>query len=114
MLYLHGGGFVRGGLDSRDEVCAEISDGADIAVIGIHYRLAPEHIFPAALEDCDTVLRHIARHGDEIGIDRSKIIVAGGNLAAALALKARDEGGPEMLGQVLIYPGLGGDITKGS
>src|SRR5439155_16710830 len=96
----------------------EISDGADIAVIGIHYRLAPEHIFPAALEDCWIALGHIARHGDELGIDASKIIVggdsAGGNLAAALALKARDEGGPKLLGQMLIYPGLGGDIAKGS
>src|SRR5438477_1954908 len=118
LLYLHGGGFMVGGIDSHDDICAEISDGADIAAVGIHYRLSPEHIFPAALEDCWTALGHIARHGDELGIDASKIIVggdsAGGNLAAALALKARDEGGPELLGQVLIYPGLGGDIAKGS
>ena len=111
MVYLHGGGFVLGGLESHDDVCAEICDGAGIAVIAVAYRLAPEHPFPAAFEDCWAVLKEVAaRH--------SRIIVggdsAGGNLAAALALKARDEGGPRLQGQVLIYPGLGGDMTRGS
>ena len=110
-LYLHGGGFVLGGLDSHDDVCAEICDGADIAVVGVHYRLAPEHPFPSAFEDCWAVLRHLAsRHaGVIVGGDS-----AGGNLAAALALKARDEGGPRLRGQILIYPGLGGDMSRGS
>lgn len=111
LLYLHGGGFVLGGLESHDDVCAEICEGAGVDVIAVAYRLAPEHPFPAAFDDCWTVLQQVAaRH--------SLIIVggdsAGGNLAAALALKARDAGGPRLQGQVLIYPGLGGDMTRGS
>lgn len=112
LLYLHGGGFVLGGLESHDDVCAEICDGADIAVVAVEYRLAPEHPFPSAFEDCWAVLTHVAASG------WSKIAVggdsAGGNLAAALSLKARDEGGPKLMGQILIYPGLGGDMSKGS
>ena len=111
LIYLHGGGFVLGGLDSHDDVCAEICDGAGIDVVAVDYRLAPEHPFPAAFEDGWAVLQ-------ELGKAHRRIIVggdsAGGNLAAALALKARDAGGPKLSGQVLIYPGLGGDMTKGS
>ena len=118
MLYLHGGGFILGGLDSHDDICAEICDCTGIAVIGAEYRLSPEHIFPAAFEDCWLVLNHLARDGAAVHLDPAKIIVggdsAGGNLAAALALKSRDEGGPKLMGQVLIYPGLGGDMSKGS
>jgi acetyl esterase len=118
MLYFHGGSFILGSLDSHDDVCAEICEGADIAVIAVDYRLAPEHIFPAALEDCQAVLRYLVRNGRTLGIDPSKLVVAGdsagGNLAAALALKARDEGGPGLKGQILIYPGLGGDASRGS
>ncbi|MCX7347928.1 MAG: alpha/beta hydrolase [Alphaproteobacteria bacterium] len=111
LIYLHGGGFVLGGLDSHDDVCAEICDGAGIDVVAVDYRLAPEHPFPAAFEDGWAVLQ-------ELGKTHARIILggdsAGGNLAAALALKARDAGGPALSGQVLIYPGLGGDMTKGS
>ena len=105
-----------GSLDSHDDVCAEICEGADIAVVAVHYRLSPENIFPAAFDDCWSALKHVAE--TELGVDRAKIIVggdsAGGNLAAALAMKARDDGSPKLLGQVLIYPGLGGDTSKGS
>jgi len=111
LLYLHGGGFVLGGLDSHDDVCAEICDGAAIDVLAVAYRLAPEHPFPAAFEDACAALAHL-------GKTHSRLIVggdsAGGNLAAAVALWARDAGGPVISGQVLIYPGLGGDMTKGS
>jgi acetyl esterase len=111
LIYLHGGGFVLGGLDSHDDVCAEICDAAGIEVVAVDYRLAPEHPFPAAFDDGWAVLQ-------ELGKTNPRIIVggdsAGGNLAAALALKARDAGGPKLSGQVLIYPGLGGDMTKGS
>lgn len=111
MLYLHGDGYMLGGLESHDDVCAEISERADIAVVGVNYRLAPEHPFPAAFNDAWAVLQHLSgRFGKTIVGGDS----AGGNLSAALALKARDLGGPEIAGQVLIYPGLGGDITKGS
>jgi acetyl esterase len=111
MLYLHGGSYIMGGLESHDDICAEISDRAGIAVVGVQYRLAPEHPFPAAFDDASAVLKYLsAQYG--------KIIVggdsAGASLSAALALKSRDEGGPKLAGQILIYPGLGGDVTKGS
>ena len=111
MVYLHGGGFVVGGLESHDDVCAEICEGAGIDVIAVDYRRAPEHPFPAAVEDGWAVLRHGAERHSRLIIGGDS---AGGNLAAALALKARDEGGPALMGQVLIYPGLGGDMTRGS
>jgi acetyl esterase len=111
MLYLHGGGFVLGGLESHDDVCAEISDRANIAVVGVAYRLAPEHPFPAAFDDAWAVLQHLAKGYETIVIGGDS---AGGNLAAAIALKARDEGGPEIAGQILIYPGLGGELDQGS
>ena len=111
LLYLHGGGFVLGGLDSHDDVCAEICDGAGVAVVAVQYRLAPEHPFPAAFEDCRQVLQYLGQRYAKIAVGGDS---AGGNLAAALALKARDDGGPRLMGQVLIYPGLGGDMSKGS
>ncbi len=111
LLYLHGGGFVLGGLDSHDDVCAEISDRAYVAVVGVEYRLAPEHPFPAAFDDAWAVLQHLAKDYGTIVIGGDS---AGGNLAAAIAIKARDAGGPKIAGQVLIYPGLGGDLNSGS
>ena len=111
MIYFHGGGFVLGGLDSHDDVCAEICDGAAIQVIAVDYRLAPEHVFPAALEDGWAVLQAVAAEHGAIILGGDS---AGGNLAAALALKSRDAKGPALRGQVLIYPGLGGDMTRGS
>ena len=107
LLYLHGGGFVLGGLESHDDICAELADGAQVEVTAVDYRLAPEHPFPAAFDDCFAVLNHIGPctiAGDS----------AGGNLAAALCLKTRDINGPKITGQVLIYAGLGGDMSKGS
>ena len=111
MIYLHGGGFVVGGLDSHDDVTAEICAAAGIEVIAVDYRLAPEHPFPAAFEDGWAVLRAVAETGADLIIGGDS---AGGNLAAALCLKARDAGAPRIKGQVLIYPGLGGDMTRGS
>ncbi len=111
MIYLHGGGYVLGGLDSHDDVCAEICEAAAIDVIAVDYRLAPEHPFPAAFEDGFAVLTAVAERFSDIIIGGDS---AGGNLSAAIALKARDEGGPKLKGQVLIYPGLGGDMSRGS
>ena len=111
LVYLHGGGFVVGGPDSHDDVCAEICDGARIEVVAVDYRLAPEHPFPAAFEDGWAALKAVASINAEIIVGGDS---AGGNLAAALALKARDEAAPRLKGQVLIYPGLGGDMTAGS
>jgi acetyl esterase len=116
LLYLHGGGKVVGGLDSHDDICAEIADQASLVVVAVDYRLAPEHRFPAAFEDCWAVLEALA-DGD-LGIGADRIVVAGdsagGNLAAGLALRARDVDRPRLQGQILIYPGLGGDMSRGS
>jgi acetyl esterase/lipase len=118
LLYLHGGGFVFGGLDSHDDICAEICDRARVVVVAVGYRLAPEHRFPAAFEDCLAVFEAIADGHMALGLDPRRILMggdsAGGNLAAALCLKLRDEGRSMPLGQILIYPGLGGARSRGS
>ena len=116
LLYLHGGGFVVGGLDSHDDICAELADQSGLGVIAVDYRLAPEHRFPAAFDDCWAVLEALSN--GSLGIEAHRIVIAGdsagGNLAAALALRARDLGRPRLSGQILIYPGLGGDVSRGS
>ena len=118
LLYLHGGGYVLGGLDSHDDICAELADRAGLTVVAVQYRLAPEHRFPAAFEDCRAVRDWILAEGAQHGVRTERVVLggdsAGGNLAAALAIDARDRGGPKIAGQVLIYPGLGGDMSKGS
>jgi len=118
LLYLHGGGYVLGGLDSHDDICAEIADRAQVAVVAVAYRLAPEHRFPAAFEDCRAAHDWILGAGAEHGIDPTRLVIggdsAGGNLTAALSLQARDRGMAKPVGQVLIYPGLGGDRGTGS
>jgi acetyl esterase len=111
LLYLHGGGFVVGGLESHDDICAEVATGAGVSVVAVQYRLAPEHPFPAAFDDCWAVLKHMTKGGHPVVVAGDS---AGGNLSAALCLKARDVGGPAIKGQVLVYPGLGGDMSKGS
>jgi acetyl esterase len=103
VVYLHGGGFVVGGLDSHDDVAAEIAAATGFRVIVPDYRLAPEHRHPAAYDDAMAVVG--ALEGPVVLAGDS----AGGNLAAAVALGRRD-----VAGQVLIYPGLGGDVTRGS
>jgi acetyl esterase len=109
LLYFHGGGFILGGLESHDDVCADLAAETECMVIAVEYRLAPEHPFPAALEDCFAVLLHMNWPTVVAGDS------AGGNLAAALCLKARDEKADvKIRGQVLIYPGLGGDTSRGS
>ncbi len=107
LLYLHGGGYVVGGIASHDSICAEIAGPGDVEVTAVEYRLAPEHPFPAAFDDCWAVLNHI---GPCIVAGDS----AGGNMAAALSLKSRDVNGPKIIAQILIYPGLGGDLDRGS
>jgi acetyl esterase len=102
VVYFHGGGFVVGSLSSHDDVCAEIAAQTGFAVVSVGYRLSPEHLHPAAYEDALAVVRftqgHVVLAGDS----------AGGNLAAAVAAKV------PVAGQVLIYPGLGGDRSRGS
>ncbi|MDZ5432316.1 alpha/beta hydrolase [Pseudomonas fluorescens] len=111
VVYLHGGGWVVGDLDSHDFICAELASTLGVLVIAVDYRLAPEHPFPAAFDDCLAVWR--ALRGGPFRLDPERTLVAGdsagGNLAAALCLALRDTGEPMPCAQVLIYPGLGGD-----
>ncbi|MBK5414971.1 alpha/beta hydrolase [Pseudomonas sp. TH31] len=111
MLYLHGGGWVVGDLDSHDFICAELAVALGTMVVAVDYRLAPEHPFPAGFEDCLNVWR--ALRSGPFWFDPERMIVAGdsagANLAAALCLSLRDTGEPLPTAQVLIYPGLGGD-----
>ncbi len=107
LLYFFGGGWVLGTIDTADGVSRSLanSSGALVAVVG--YRLAPEHPFPAAIDDCYATVRWVAEHAEEIGADPARLAVggdsAGGNLAAAVALRARADG-PSLAGQLLIYP----------
>ena len=104
-LYLHGGGWWLGTLDQSDSACRGIATDAACVVVSLDYRLAPEHKFPTATEDCYAALLWIVDHAHELGVDPSRIAVgggsAGGNLAAVVALMARDRGGPELVLQVL-------------
>lgn len=108
LLYLHGGGWVLGDLDSHEGICRRIAAMAGCCVIAVDYRLAPEHPFPAALDDAVAALQWTAAQADKLGIDIRKIAVggdsAGGNLAAVLALMGRDGSVPRSSYQMLFYP----------
>ncbi len=108
LLYLHGGAFVMGGLAEGDSAARLLAERAGVVVVAVDYRLAPEHPYPAGLEDCYTVLRWVAANATAYGIDPDRIGVlgesSGGGLAAALALLARDRGGPRMTAQFLDAP----------
>ncbi len=107
VAYFHGGGFVFMGIETHDRVCRRLADEAGAVVVSVDYRLAPEHRFPAALDDCMAVTHWLTHHAAELAGDPERIAVAGdsagGNLAAATALAARN-GGPGLAGQVLVYP----------
>lgn len=109
LLYFHGGGWIMGGLDGIDPLCRRLALDADVTVVSVDYRLAPEHRFPAALHDCADVLAWIRRDGAELGMDPARIAVAGdsagGNLAAALTLLDRGATQP-LRAQVLLYPSV--------
>ena len=108
MVFFHGSGFVVCSLDTHDGMCRNLCAGANCVVVSVDYRLAPEHKFPAATDDCLAATAWVARNASALGGDAGRIIVAGdsagGNLAAVTALRARDEGGPALIGQMLIYP----------
>jgi acetyl esterase len=111
-LMLHGGAFWLGSIDDRSNAAAaaERALGADAIVFDVDYRLAPEHPFPAGLEDCYTALTWVYGHAGDLAVDPGRIVVggvsAGGNLAAALCRLARDRGGPPIRGQLLEVPAL--------
>jgi acetyl esterase len=108
LVFFHGGGWVIGDLDSHDQVCRALANAARCIVVAVDYRLAPEHKFPAAVEDAVAATEWIADNASRLGIDAARIAVggdsAGGNLAAVVALHARDRGGPALVFQVLVYP----------
>lgn len=109
LLFFHGGGFTIGSVDTHDRVCRVLAAGADCLVYSVDYRLAPEHKFPAAADDAFDTMAWLSREAASLGVDPTRIAVggdsAGGTLAAACALHARDLGMPLAL-QMLIYPGL--------
>jgi acetyl esterase len=110
VLWLHGGGYVVGNLDTEHPWCARIAEGAGAVVVSVNYRLSPEHRFPAAMDDAYAVLNWTVEHAAELGVDPERIAVgghsAGAGLAAALALRARDQEGPRICFQLLNEPGL--------
>ena len=107
LVFLHGGGFVIGNLDSHDVVCRKLAHEGEMIVISVDYRLAPEHKFPAAVEDSITATKWVADNAKQLGVDAARIIVggdsAGGNLSAVTAIAIRDSGA-KLAGQLLIYP----------
>jgi acetyl esterase/lipase len=109
-LHIHGGGFVVGDLDVSHADCARKAGEFGAVIVAVDYRLAPEHPFPAGVEDCYAALRWLAAQADELGVDSDRVAVggesAGGGLAAAVALLARDRGGPALCFQLLQIPEL--------
>ncbi len=108
LVFFHGGGWVIGDLDTHDVLCRQLTAEAGITVVAVDYRLAPESKFPAAADDAWAATRWVVAHAERLGIDARRLAVggdsAGGNLAAVVALLARDAGGPDIRLQVLLYP----------
>lgn len=115
MVYFHGGGMVLGSNHSFEPLARNLADKSGATVISVEYHLAPEAPPPAQFDDAYTAMSWVAAHAGELGIDATRLAVAGdsagGTLAAAVALAARDRGGPNLFAQVLMYPGLDTDLT---
>ncbi len=118
VVFAHGGGFVFCDLDSHDELCRSMAQGVGAVVVSVDYRLAPEHVAPAAHDDVYAALEWAAKHADEHGGDPTRLVLAGdsagGNLAATVAIAARDRGGPAVAAQVLLYPVIDDDFETDS
>lgn len=108
LLWIHGGGFVLGQPEMENDFCSTLARDLGIVVVSVDYRLAPEHPFPAGLDDCDTALRWLHDNSAALGIDAGRVAVgggsAGGGLAASLVQRTRDAGGPPIAFQLLVYP----------
>ncbi|MCB9940527.1 MAG: alpha/beta hydrolase [Planctomycetaceae bacterium] len=108
VIYYHGGGWVLGNLDTHDSLCRHLAKQAKCVVVAVDYRLAPDAKFPAAFDDCFDATAYVSQHAEEFNVDPSRLVVAGdsagGNLAAAVAIRAAEVGLPAIRSQVLIYP----------
>ncbi|MFG1759518.1 alpha/beta hydrolase [Micromonospora echinofusca] len=108
LVYFFGGGWTLGSVDTADGICRRLANAVPCQVVTVGYRLAPEHPFPAAVHDCHAAARWIADNPAEFGVDPLRVAVggdsAGGNLAAAVTLLARERGGPRLAAQLLVYP----------
>jgi acetyl esterase len=118
LIYFHGGGFVLGNIEICDPFCRTLANRTGCVVVSVNYQKAPEHKYPIAMEDCYATLQWVHQWTDNLRIDPGRIGVigdsAGGNLAAAVTLKAREAGGPQPRWQVLIYPALRGTSESAS
>ena len=118
VIYGHGGGWVLGGPETHDDMCAEMSKGADCVVALVDYRLAPEHKHPAQLQDCLKIWHWMKAEGFAHQIDADRILAAGdsagGQMSVALALALKEQGLPQLKAMVLIYPVLGADLNTPS
>ncbi len=108
LLWIHGGGYVLGSVERDDPLAKHLAKVAQCVVVSVEYRLAPEHPFPAPVEDCYAALKWLSAHGNELGVEKPRIAIggasAGGGLAAGLAVLARDRTEVEVAFQLLIYP----------
>lgn len=118
LVYFHGGGWVIGDIETHDGSCRELCNAAGCVVVSVDYRLAPEHKFPAAADDCFAALKWVAANVASLNVDASRLAVggdsAGGNLSAVVALDARDAGGPPLRFQLLVYPVTDHNYATGS
>lgn len=118
LLFFHGGGWVTGSIDSYDGICGDMAAQTGCIVASVDYRLAPEHPFPAAAEDCYAATREVFLHSGLLNIPPERVVLigdsAGGNLAAAVSLMARDRGEFLPRRQILIYPAVGNDHSENS
>ena len=116
LVYYHGGGWTIGDLDSHDTLCRELANGSGCAIVAIDYRMGPEHRFPAAVDDAIAAARWVHASAQALGLDANRLAVggdsAGGNLAAVVAIEARDTGGPPIAVQQLSYPAT--DMRRGA
>src|SRR5438876_7675622 len=118
LVFFHGGGWVIGDLDTHDVLCRQLTAESGASVISVDYRLAPEHKFPAAVDDAWAATRWVVAHAADLNVDADRLAVggdsAGGNLAAVVALLARDHGGPPIRLQALLYPVTDSNVDTGS
>ncbi len=118
IVYLHGGGWVLGSIGDYDGILRPVANSTGAIIVSVDYRLAPDHRFPAALDDAWTATKWVAAHAAELGGDPARVAVmgdsSGGNLATVVALMARDVGEPDLVLQVLLYPVVDEEFTSGS